>query len=1039
MKASIYNASAGSGKTYRLAYKYIRDVIESPTLYRNILAVTFTNKATEEMKRRILKHIHNLASGLPCDYLAELMAELNLSSDAIRARAVEARTLILHNYSRFTVLTIDKFFQRVLRAFIQELGIDIDYSLEIDTSPIITQSADALVEDESLRKWLMELAQERIDEGRKWDVREGILALKDELFKEEARSALESSRTKEELSEMVGKMEIEATAIVEKIRSLAQEAMERISGDCSQFKGGSRSPAHVFRRIVECDRELPELTDAQIASRNDIDKWCKKGDNTTLATEMMQRLDQIVEIYLTGIKRINTAKLLSENYRSFALMHDLYQKTQEICQEQNTMLLSQTSRILSEFIEENDAPFIYEKVGNRYSRFMIDEFQDTSRREWNNFTPLLRDAIAQSRPDENPILIVGDIKQSIYRWRGGDWRILHSDAERELGQKNSEVINMVDNYRSLPNIVRFNNEMIESIITAENEELNRELSSAYDSNKINEQCKNELTGIIRSAYTDHEQNPRRGGDAEGFVELSTYTEEPPIIETICSAIDRGYRPCDIMILTRSNREASMVAERMLRFKQECDEPRYRFDVMTQEALIVGKSPVSNFIVATLHLSLNPDDTLQRAIYNRFVESSLIDTELTDEEGEFVHSLRMLSPLEAMEMIVMRYDLSSQPTNIAYVQAIHEQIITYTKNKIGDIALFLEWWHEKGAKQSLRVEKSTNAIEILTIHKAKGLEKSVVILPYCNWDRNPKSSGVNKNFVWSEGDANSESDNIGKFPIQYKARMEESAFSADFYRERVYTRIDNINTLYVALTRAVESLHIFVKATAKGVGSGIGKVVLESIPTLSIGSVDQGESGVKYTLSQPSSPSREGDDEGGEPFIMQHYRSNQSQLRLRLPTQRYRESAAEEFSPREVGILMHRAFEQSTSRQEILQRVETMLSNGHINENEHRTLVDAIGESLSHPLAQEWFDTEWESVRNESEIIRPNSESSRRPDRVMIRGSRAVVVDYKFGELQSEKNRRQMRQYVSLLREMGYSEVEGYVWYVRSNEIERIEG
>ncbi|MFI3303375.1 MAG: UvrD-helicase domain-containing protein [Rikenellaceae bacterium] len=1035
MKASIYNASAGSGKTYRLAYKYIRDVIETPALYRNILAVTFTNKATEEMKHRILKHIHTLASGQSSDYMAQLEVDLNLSPSMIRARALEARTLILHNYSRFTVLTIDKFFQRVLRAFIQELGIDIDYSLEIDTSPIITQSADALIEDESLRKWLMELAQERIDEGRKWDVREGILALKDELFKEQAREALESPRTKEELRDMISSMDRESRKIVDKIQNLAKDALARIGGDCDQFKGKSRSPAHIFRRIAESNKELPALTPAQIACRDNIDKWCGKGDDVTLATEMMGRLNEIVELYQLGIRDINTSKLLSENYRSFAMMYDLYKKTQEICQEQNTMLLSQTSRILAEFIENNDAPFIYEKVGNRYTRFMIDEFQDTSRREWNNFLPLLRDAIAQSEPKENPILIVGDIKQSIYRWRGGDWRILHADIERELGSENTEVVNMVDNYRSLPNVVTFNNEIIENIVTLENQELNEELHSALEEGKIDRACYQELHNIIRSAYRDHAQNPKRKASEGGFVEVATYRETPPLMECICAAIDRGYRPCDIMILSRSNREASMVAQTLLEFKQECHDPKYRFDVMTQEALIVGYSPVSNFIIATLHLALTPNEPLQRAIYNRFLEREYIDTELSEEEVEFLHSIRILSPLEAMESIIIRYDLSSKSANISYVQAIHEQIINYTKNKIGDISLFLEWWHEKGAKQSLRVEKSSSAIEILTIHKAKGLEQRVVILPYCNWDCNPKTSGLNKNFVWSKGTTDTENP-IGSFPIQYKSKMEDSVFSADYYRERVYTRIDNINTLYVALTRAVESLHIFVKVNDKGVGKGIGKVVTESIPTNHIAT--KSDEGVTYSFSTPISPIKSTDEDySREPFIMTQYKSHVSDLRLRLPAQRYREDSEGVFAPRELGILMHRAFEQATSRSEILQRVEMMLNDGQINSSEHKSLIETIEQSLKNPLVKEWFDSEWDVVRNEVEIIRPDAKSSRRPDRVMIRGHRAIVVDYKFGELRPSSNARQMRQYMELLGEMGYREVEGYIWYVKSDEIVEI--
>ncbi len=1060
MKAAIYNASAGSGKTYRLAYKYVRDVVEEPMLYRHILAVTFTNKATEEMKRRILRQIHLLAANLPSDYLAQLCTELELSPSQVRQRALEARTLILHDYSRFTVLTIDKFFQRVLRAFIQELGIDIDYSLEIDSSPIVTQGADALIEEittnKSLRKWLMELVQERIEEGRKWSVREGILALKEELFKEQARETLDSSRTKEELQQIINEGEQQAKKIIEEIKTIAQRAMERIAAaglTCDDFKGKGRSLAHIFRRIIESREELPEITASQRNNAPNIDQWCVKGnrEQAAIAAELIPLVCEIIERYDLDMKQVNTSRLMRENYRSFALMYDLYHKTQEICQEQNTMLLSQTSRILEEFIHQSDAPFIYEKVGNRYSHFMIDEFQDTSRREWNNFLPLLLDTIARCEPKESRILIVGDIKQSIYRWRGGDWRILHSDVERELGDANTEMINMVDNYRSLPAIVNFNNEIIQRIVNRESVELNEEIVEAKESQKIDQECYEELHNMIPRAYRDHAQNPKREGGEMGGVEVSTYQENPPIMERICQAIDRGYKPCEIMVLTRTNREASNVAQILLEFKQSNDNPKYRFDVMTQEALIVSYAPVSNFIIATLHLSINIDDALQRAIYNHFLGREYIDTPLSDHEREYLRSIRMLSPIEAMESIIEEYRLADQRSNIAYIQAIQEQVINYSKSKIGDISLFLEWWHEKGATQSLRVERSEEAIEILTIHKAKGLEKRVVILPYCNWDHNPKASGLNKNFIWSHDDK------VGRFPIQYKKAMGESAFAMDYFRERVYTRIDNINTLYVALTRAVESLHIFVKVTSKGGSHGIGQAILDSLPEggreipykgvdkeLSEGLSEGLKSYIWGDMTHTASRAK-GEETGSQLYIMDQYESSPTELKLRLPAQRYIEDLNREpngaiekgFAPREVGILLHRIFEQSTSRSEIITRIEKMLSDGQIDQREYRELQQMIEQSLSDERAKEWFDGEWDRVRNESEIIRPKGLESRRPDRVMIRGDRAVVVDYKFGSLQPASHQRQMRLYMDLLMQMGYLNVEGYIWYLRDNEIVEI--
>ncbi len=1036
MKASIYNASAGSGKTYRLAYKYVRDVVERPERYRNILAVTFTNKATEEMKRRILQQIHTLASGEKSSYMEALTSDLGLSEAQVRHRAMSARTFILHDYSHFTVLTIDTFFQRILRAFIQELGIDIGYNLEIESSSIVAQSADALIEqittDQTLRKWLMAFVQERIDEGRKWDVRDGILSLGAKLFDEQTRQALESSISKDELMKIVSQRVQKAKQHSDELQKLGSRAMEIIRGaglSCDDFSYKTSSGVQIFRKLES--GEMPKLGKRNCDWAESADGWCsKKSDALPLVAQLQPILREVVDRYAEDQKVINTSKLLRENYRSFALLADLYRATQDICKEQNLMLLNQTARILKEFICESDAPFIYEKVGNRFSHFMIDEFQDTSRREWNNFLPLLRNAISQSEENERSVLIVGDIKQSIYRWRGGDWRILHSGAKQELGEHHTEVINMDENYRSLPNVVNFNNGIIAQVVESENRELGIKLAEAYEAGNITKELFGELYGVLPRAYEGHAQNPKKRAESDGFVEVTTCEHEPPIIERICEAVDRGFKPCDIMILTRSNTQATNVAQQLLAFKRMCSDPKYRFDVMTQEALIVGYAPVSQFIMAVFRLSLDMKDTLQRAIYNRFLGREYVDEELSDDEFKLLASIRMFSPIEAFEMVVMNYNLEDNVNNIAYLQAIHEQIIAFSNNRIGDIALYLEWWDEKGATKSLSVERSESSIEILTIHKAKGLEKKVVIIPYCNWDCDPRSNSI----VWAEGSTDS---GLGMFPIQYKLLMANSQFAEEFFREKVYSHIDSVNMLYVALTRAVESLHIFVPVKiSKGgerVAANIGKVILESLPAVDMPYREVvGDGVVSYQFGVMHSPIVSDDGVEGESYIVDRYHSSLTELRLRMPSKRYRED--EEFAPREVGILMHKAFERATSLAEIYSNVEVMVKNGHINSAEHALLLSSIEESLQDSRVVEWFDGEWDRVRNECEIIRPEGEASRRPDRVMIKGDRCVVVDYKFGEIRSNSHMRQVEAYKNLMVQMGYAHVEGYIWYIRQGEI-----
>lgn len=367
MRAKILNASAGSGKTYQLAYKYVRDVIDHPHLYRHILAVTFTNKATEEMKSRILKEIHTLASGAPSPYLTPLCGELRLDERSVRKRAAEVRSKILHDYSRFTVLTIDTFFQRILRAFIKELGLDLNYNVEIETASVLSKSADTLIDeiavDESLQRWLTEFVQERIDEGRKWDVRDGILSLAGELFKEKNKATLAAAPAKEELGRLVAQATARAMAAREELRRTAREAVEAIEGaglTAADFAGKSRSFAGYFFAVAGGEVKAP--TDTLRKRAASPEGWCAKGSPAErLVPQLRPLLQRLCDLYDRNVRHWNTCDLLRENYRSFALLSDLYARVQRLCAEQNTLLLSETKYLLSEFIGRNDAPFIYER------------------------------------------------------------------------------------------------------------------------------------------------------------------------------------------------------------------------------------------------------------------------------------------------------------------------------------------------------------------------------------------------------------------------------------------------------------------------------------------------------------------------------------------------------------------------------------------------------------------------------------------------------------------------------------------------------
>ena len=812
MRARILNASAGSGKTYQLAYKYVRDVVEQPGIYRHILAVTFTNKATEEMKSRILKEIHLLASGQPSSYLDNLCRELSLDAATVRRRAREVRSKILHDYSRFTVLTIDTFFQRILRAFIKELGIDLNYNVEIETASVLTKSADTLIEqittDRDLQRWLTDFVQERIDEGKKWDIRDGILTLGGELFKEKNKDALSAARPREELARIVGEATAHAAATKKRMQDAAAEAV-RIIGDAgasvADFPYKGSGFAAYFYAVAGGSFERYGSRAEAACTRDEA--WGKPGSTAQgLRSRLQPLLREMCGLYDENVRAWNTCDLLRENYRSFALLSDLYAKVQQMCDQENMMLLSETKYILSEFIGHNDAPFIYEKVGNRFEHFMIDEFQDTSVKEWENFLPLLQNAMAQS--EATSVLIVGDIKQSIYRWRGGDWKILHSQAQRALGADSTELVNLTENYRSLPAVVDFNNKAIGRVVEADNRALNATLDEAAARGDMDARTAAGLRDTLCDAYREHAQTPRRLGGRPGYVSVETFAERPPVVERICEVLDKGFRPCDIMILVRGATDGAKVAAELLDFKRRNDDPRYRFDVMTQEALIVGNAPVSSVHRRGAAPVGSTPTTRSAAPSTTTTSAAAFDRPLPGDERTFFRSIRLLSPEEAFERIVMRHalhdDRAADGLPASHTRTDHRLLRQQDRRHRAVPRLVGAAGAEPVAER--RRERNDRRDHDHTqgqgARKARGADPLVLVAARSQVGRQRDEHRLGRGAAAMPGA-------VGRFPVKYKKAMAESGFSAEYYRELVYSHVDNINLLYVALTRAAESLHVFI--------------------------------------------------------------------------------------------------------------------------------------------------------------------------------------------------------------------------------------
>ncbi len=1057
-QVDVLSASAGAGKTYNMAYRYIRTLINDPSLYRHQLAVTFTNKATDELKQRILQFLNELSNGKHKEFETMLQGDLGLSVATIRERAEEAQNFILHDYNNFSVLTIDKFFQRVIRAFIKELGIDLNFNLELQTDTLVDQAIDRIIDsiasNPEVKEWIMGMVKSQIEDKKPWDIKRNLKSLGKHLFSDDFRSSAITVEDMEELNRIVDQARCDAIAARERYCDLGRqfvEVMDREGLKLSDFNGGaSRSIAFYAQKVASGKYQTKPFATAIKGVDDDSQWYSKKGQPNVAPLIPVLRplvIEMIDQFGLIDIPT-NTYNLLRGFYREFALMANIRSHIDSICKENGILALDDVNDLISKLINNNDAPFIYEKVGNKFSHFMIDEFQDTSRSQWTNFVPLLHNALAQ---DEGaPVMLVGDVKQSIYRWRGGDWGLLAHDVARTFNDIRHTPL--TKNFRSKEQVVLFNNELIKRVV----KQIEQTLQATLPTNPtlLSPELRKTLCANVADAYVDLEQKVKEGNSG-GYVTVLNYPIEPlaakdnqsngqqeeepkptplhPVIYRIEDLQRRGFRAKDIAILLRSNKEVTKIAKMLLDYKTTHPESPYVFDVITQEALEIGSSAEVKFIVALLSLAVNPSDSIALATVNDFM-SQPFDAPLEGKLAELVTHLSLVQPEEAFDKIMIHFEGLFSTDSIPFLQALHSTIIDYCNRQIADTALWLDWWNESGYKSSIVLPQGSNAITLMTIHKSKGLGFEVVIVPECLWEMPPM-----KNTIFWATPNEPLSERITKFPIKLTSKATpNSAFSESYYTEFAMSYIDALNTLYVALTRAKQELHLMIPGTPSD--SKMGAPVLNAM--LDFPTSDYDFEGAKfYQFGTPDRfvPKEQKEERILSPSIFKTF-SPTGKVAVKYKHQRYSDDTSDSaegtsLSPRDYGTLLHQVFAEATTLDEVYSAIEELVFNGLINPTEGEQLRLNIEQTMAtNSEIAEWFDGSWERVLNERDIIYEGK--SYRPDRVMIRGSEAVVIDYKFGLNKPDSYKRQIRFYAQLLKQMGYDKVSGYLWYITMGQLDK---
>ena len=923
----ILKASAGSGKTFRLSKTYIELLLGSrePYPYRHILAVTFTNKATAEMKARILRDLSKLSEKDP--------------------RAERLLIDLLHDYGAFSVSTIDRFFQQALKAFSREIGQFADYQIELDKDSLIAETMDrildSLTEDSGeLLDWIQSALADALDQGRRFRVDEGLLETGRLLKNDEFR----------ELSERLGMSGADAFGkerlrrIREECRSLIREFLARAAA-----LGIEAAPGELLK---------------------------KPGKRALAASE------ELAALFDEPYRHYCTAVLLDGLLYQLGLAGEFHREFDALSAEKNVLCLDESNSLLRKIIGGSDAPFVYEKLGVRYEHFLLDEFQDTSHIQWDNFLPLLQES--ESRTDEN--LIVGDVKQSIYRWRDSDWRLLGSEVERAFPHAHVET--MQENWRSTRTVVTFNNRFF-----------------PWAAAQLG----------LQDIYADVEQTPKRADTQEGQVRVSFCGDQlGAILASVQDARRDGARWGDIAVLVRGKKEGAAIAAHLI----ACGIP-----VISDDSLLLKSSPVVRRLVSLLSCFENPDDGIGRFL------ADAMDLTFPSEYHSLVDFCEEL--LRAMH----EWDPDSFEGQVLYIQAFMDDLQNWVQANGNKLRYYLKHWEEK----DIYIGSPENAasVRILTVHKAKGLQFPHVIFPFAD-----KVELYRHEVHWSElqTDRTPFSPELqGIYPVDLGSLAEASLFEGAVVRERRLQLVDNINLFYVALTRAEKSLHVIARTPSKKCREAVAKGRAEygnfsELLFCFLGGQEEFSAGAPYDfarMERETQERKELDFKGEYPSFA---------LGERLaPSQEADDFFGDEglagidASPRLRGIVLHDILSEVKHPQELAGAVAAAVRDGRLDADGGQKALALLQARLAaHP---DWFPAAPDAsvqVLNEQSLFDADG-SEFRPDRVVLQGRRAVIVDYKFGQ-EKESYRYQLRRYARLWRQLGYEVAGAYVWYVEDDRV-----
>ncbi len=1071
----ILQASAGSGKTFSLAAHYLTLLFSGDNKYREILAVTFTNKATEEMKSRILEVLLGFAMGDESkkinDYrLLVLAAHPDLNSESLKMKADVIYRKILHDYSRFSVSTIDGFVQKVIRGFAFELGLNADYTLEMNYDKVkdelVHKLDESLNHNQQLLQWIIDLALERINDKKSWDYKKELVSLISEVFKdsyevfETAVNALGLENLDQLFKKYISITKEEISNFESEFIEQGKQALERYESyniDVSCFKGGSKSWICKLNVIQNLDYERSAKIFALI---DDPDAWFKPNSgDMALFDELNPLLKKLQAFYTEKRATYTLAIAFNKNLYYLRLMQEVALLLSDYRNENDNLLISDAQKLITGITDDaGDNPsFIWEKVGNKYRNFLFDEFQDTSVNQWKSFRSILTNAIASSSNTQIDHLIVGDTKQSIYRWRNGDWKILHQQAKSEIGDIQVLDDHLEENYRSTENIISFNNFLHRSLPILVQTQLTDQVTEKSDE-LLYWWNENRYDDVVTSIYGKAKQNVspftksggtikiKRFGKADSGEEVERFSESVYREIALKDAIEeikhlkslKGYQAKDIAILVRSNFEAMLCVTRLM---------EENIPVLSGEALMVANNAAIQLIINTLKVLVGIDaqTALYKAnclsLYNRLHNKDIPPANFLDLTGKSLTNLANLLPkslcenwqnwmqlplVELVENLIDAYEIAILKAHITYLLAFRDLIANATRAGEKGIVNFLTWWDEDGIKKSLPSPEEANAVQVITIHKSKGLAFRAVFVPFCNWDLKTKANAI----FWVSA-TDTAYHELGDIPLKFTDDLSNSSVAKAYYKEVLDSNLDALNMLYVATTRAKDYLYLSVMekkdpTAITSIGDAVAQAIAGQDPDFNTSNSYEIIDDV--LLNEPYS-----DTKG---FELQSYPTTNRLSELYVPSQeKHLNHVLNIEESGRIGSIKHEILANATNEVEVVSSLNEMLTNGIIAEAEIEFLKDGVMEVLNHPELKAIFDRATENII-EKNIVDANGKLHR-PDRILIDANGVTIIDYKFTLVQSDQHIEQILNYKILLQQMGYEKVSTYLFYAVTQQLKLV--